>query len=395
MPQPLSRRALLRGFGAAAATLAMPPLAGAAAAVETPRRDGWRPHAAAGWVSAEDPDGFDRALASVLDATTDFSWLARGDRVLVKVASNSGSRFPATTSPRALYALVRHLRSRGAGEVLVGDQSGVHLVHHTRDGGHGSTRGLMRRNGLWQAAEAGGAVPVAFEELGYDAYVPDRVPGDGHWRGDVWLTRVAAEADHIVYLPRVGHHTLAFASLGLKLAVGWLREDSRLELHRDAGSFAEKFAEVSRLPTIANRLRLVVSDGTAVLTTFGPDWGYVARPSSGLVFASTDLVAHEVVAHRWLAWNRAEATHAASPHWLLDGMYHEASFANRCLVQMVWGSSEGGRTERLVAPRVRRPLDDPALADACRAAGGAPETLALEWVGRTPGPEGAAALLAS
>jgi uncharacterized protein (DUF362 family) len=252
----------------------------------------------------------------------------------------------------------------------------------------------MRKNGLWQAATAAGAVPLAFEEAGYDAYLAERVPGGGHWRDAVWIARAATEADHIVYLPRVSHHTLAFAALGLELGIGWLREDSRLELHRDADSFAEKLAEVNRLPAIADRLRLVVNDATAALTTFGPDFGYVARPATGLVLASTDLVAHDFVAHRWLAWTRAEATHGASAHWLLDGAYRQASLANRCFVQMVWGPREAARTRTLVAPCVRRPLDDPALAHAFRARGGVPEALALEWIDRTPGPAEASEFLA-
>ncbi len=390
----LTRRAVLRGLGASATTLMLPRLARARAADDRPVvRDGYRPHVAAGWVPAGEPGALERSLRRVIDAVTDFSWLAPGDRVLIKVAANSGSRFPATSSPAALYALARYLYLRGAGEVLVGDQSGVHEVHHTRERRKGSTRVLMRRNGLWQAAEAAGAEPVAFEELGYDAYVADRVPGAGHWRGDVWISRVVTEADHIIYLPRVSHHTLAFATLANKLSVGWLREDSRLELHRDADSFAEKFEEVNRLPSIADRLRLVVTDATAVQTTFGPDYGFVARPAAGLVVASRDLVAHEMVAHRWLAWTRAEATAIASPHWILDGVYRQASLANRLLVGMVWGREEGARTETLRAPRVHQPLDDPALAHACRVRGGAPEALALEWVDGTPGPDRAAEYL--
>src|SRR5207248_9425085 len=183
----------------------------------------------------------------------------------------------------------------------------------------------MQQNGLWQAATAAGAVPLAFEEAGYDAYLAERVPGGGRWRDEVWIARAVAEADHIVYLPRVSHHTLAFATLGLKLGVGWLREDSRLELHRDADSFAQKFAEVNRLPAIADRLRLVVTDATAVQTTFGPDFGYVARPAAGLVLASADLVAHVFVAHRLLAWSRGEATRGSSALWLLVSCYlHES-----------------------------------------------------------------------
>jgi len=395
MAPSLSRRAVLRGLGASVASLAFPLRLDAVTASDPPAVcEGYRPHVAAGWVPAGEPGAFERALRGVVDAATDFAWLAPGDRVLVKVASNSGSRFPATSSPAALFALARLLYARGAGTVWVGDQAGVHLVHHTRNERKGSTRALMQQNGLWQAAAAAGAVPLAFEEAGYDAYLAERVPGGGHWRDEVWIARAAAEADHVVYLPRVSHHTLAFATLGLKLGVGWLREDSRLELHRDADSFAEKFAQVNRLPAIADRLRLVVTDATAVQTTFGPDFGYVARPAAGLVLASTDLVAHEFVAHRWLAWTRVEATHGASAHWLLDGAYRQASLANRCLVQMVWGPREAARTRTLAAPRVRSPLDDPALAHACRARGGAPEALALEWVDRTPGPVGASEFLA-
>src|SRR6266404_701453 len=201
MAPSLSRRAVLRGLGASVASLAFPLRLDAVTASDPPAVcEGYRPHVAAGWVPAGEPGAFERALRGVVDAATDFAWLAPGDRVLVKVASNSGSSYPATSSPAALFALARLLYARGAGTVWVGDQAGVHLVHHTRNERKGSTRALMRQN--------------------------------GHWRNEVWIARAAAEADHIVYLPRVSHHTLAFATLGLKLGVGWLREDSRLELHR-------------------------------------------------------------------------------------------------------------------------------------------------------------------
>ena len=83
----------------------------------------------------------------------------------------------------------------------------------------------------------------------------------------------------------------------------------------------------------------------------------------------------------------------ASPHWLLDGMYRQASLTNRLFVSMTWGGDEGGRTANLESPRVRVPFDDPALAHACRARGGAPEAIDLEWIDNTPGPPGAPAYL--
>src|SRR5574337_421955 len=72
-------------------------------------------------------------------AATDFSWLRRGDRVLLKVVCNSPNPYPATTHPTAIAAMTAFLRDRGA-TVIVGDQSGVQFVHHTRSAQRGSTR---------------------------------------------------------------------------------------------------------------------------------------------------------------------------------------------------------------------------------------------------------------
>jgi uncharacterized protein (DUF362 family) len=282
MPLSLSRRALLRGLGVTAVTLLLPRRISVA---------GYRSHVAAGWVPAGEPDALKRTLRTVVEAATDFSWLVPGDRVLVKVASDSGSRFPATSSPAAIFTLVRHLYARGAGVVLVGDQSGARSRRRTRT--------LMRENGLWRAAEAAGATPVAFEELGH---------------------RVAAEADHIVYLPRVAHRDLA-------------------------------------VPAIEAGLRLVVSDGTAVLT-FGPFQTHVTRPATGLVFASTDLAGHELLALRWLAWSHAAAVHTASAHWARD--------------------------EAMPTGMMR----------ACRTHGGA-DVAVVEWVNEVPDQAGAAAFMAA
>ena len=51
-----------------------------------------------------------RAVRAVALAATDFSWLSRGDSVLIKAACNSGNRYPATTDPLALRAMIGLLR---------------------------------------------------------------------------------------------------------------------------------------------------------------------------------------------------------------------------------------------------------------------------------------------
>ena len=56
---------------------------------------------------------------------SDFSWRSRGDRVLIKTVCNSGGGYPFTTDPVSLRAMIRLLRERGAGKVIVADMSGV------------------------------------------------------------------------------------------------------------------------------------------------------------------------------------------------------------------------------------------------------------------------------
>jgi len=60
-------------------------------------------------------DAIIAAARNVAEAATDFSWLSRGDTVLIKPASNSAKRYPATTSPlsiRAMVGLFLYLRER-------------------------------------------------------------------------------------------------------------------------------------------------------------------------------------------------------------------------------------------------------------------------------------------
>jgi hypothetical protein len=47
---------------------------------------------------------------NTVEAATDFSWLSKGDRVLIKVALNSGSPYPATTDPWSVHLRISYRR---------------------------------------------------------------------------------------------------------------------------------------------------------------------------------------------------------------------------------------------------------------------------------------------
>jgi hypothetical protein len=64
------------------------------------------------------------------------------------------------------------------------------------------------------------------------------------------------------------------------------------------------YEEINQVPQIASKLRLVVSSGRSVLTLVGPNEGPKAKPDYGLVLASDDLLAHEMLVYAWPLWNR-------------------------------------------------------------------------------------------
>jgi len=319
-------------------------------------------------------------------AATDFSWLSRGDRVLIKTVCNSGNHYPATTDPAAIRAMVRLLRERGAGEILVGDMSGVEFLRFSPDRTRGSTRELMWNNGMLQSAEGAGARVVAFEEDGWDGFYDERPLASASWRDPILLPNVLREVDHVVLLPRCSRHLLAGSTLGLKSAVGWWRHDSRLEYHRDAATFSQKTAESNTVPTLLAKQRLVLTSATQVLTTFGPDQGHVVAPETGLVLASTSILAHDMVSLAWLLQTRATV-----PEHLKSGMFDDpnqsrvfVNVANRVVSYWLGGVRAALTTEMLTRYDLDQVWDDRVLRYAAVAFGGVPRVELHDVDGTVP-----------
>lgn len=349
---------------------------------------GWRPLVTSAWVGRDVEKPPYDLFKRVVEAACDFSWLSKGDRVLVKLALNSGNPFPATTDPWCLWCTTRLLREKRAAEILVGDQSGVERVHWTRTARRGSTRSLCASAGLLGIIEENGAVPCFFEERGYDAYVPAVLPEGSHWEGwPVWMTSVLEEVDHVLYLPRVSSHILADITAALKIAVGFLREDSRLRFHRGGNHFYAMYEEVNAAPLLASKFRLAVISGRRVLSTFGPDNGHVSEPDYGLVAASTDLVGLELAAYAWLVWARRNATPSYS-RLTTGNVTKVRSIVNQGFVRYIWGPGGSGAegTPGIPLWQPGHIYCHPAIANAMRRRGGSPETLLWHQVNSGPEP---------
>jgi uncharacterized protein (DUF362 family) len=372
----LTRREVL---AAGAAALALPGCARAAGSTTEPPPASLAPGAAvsialAGVPRGAGPEAVAQAVRVAACGSDDLKWLSRGDTVFIKVASNSGNPYPATTHPIAVRAMVELLRARGAGRVIVGDMSGVQFVRFWKDGLRGSSRVLMQQNGIARAAEEAGAELVAFEEAGWDGFFEERPTVTGTWAGPVTLPAVLREVDHIVLMPRCSRHVLAGSTLALKSAVGWWRHDARLEYHRDAATFSEKTADANTVPTILAKQRLVLTSATRVLTTFGPDDGFEHEPDMGIVFASPTAVAHDMLSLAWLLEGRAATPEAKRTGPLDDPNESTAfvNFANRVVVAWLGGLGEAMRMQKLTRYDMATIWDDRVLRRAFQTGGGVP-----------------------
>lgn len=274
------------------------------------------------------------SVKAMMRAVTDFNWLKRGDTVFVKVASNSYLAPPAVTSPAVLEGVVQTLLEQGAGTVFVGDMSGAYYVRHLPSRTDGSTRESMRINGLLAAAVNAGAIVHCFEEVPFkEAYIEGVPQIDHHWGNDLFVAEVLDRVDHVINLPRLGKHVLAGATLGLKNAVGWISDYSRMVLHRDAETFHEKIAEINAIPQLQDKMRLTMTLIDKALTTKGPDNGYPLELEQPLLLAAVDVVDHDQIALMVLLWAR-ELTPAVEIS--ADPYLTHADRYNKGFVQQVW-----------------------------------------------------------
>lgn len=320
------------------------------------------------------PEATIKAVRSAASAATDFSWLTRGDSVLIKPACNSGYAYPATTDPLAVKAMIDLLREQGAGRILVADMSGVQYVRFSKDKLKGSTRTLMHCTGLAAATESSGGELHAFEEEGWDGFSEERPRLGASWKGAVAMPKILEEIDHVVLMPRCARHVLAGSTLGLKAAVGWWRHDSRLEYHHDAGSFAEKTVEANTVNSLLEKQRLVVTSATRVLTTFGPDKGWVHAPDTGLIIAGPSVVAHDMVSLAWLLQSR-RATPSSERDDLWEDPYGSAvamEFANRLVTLWLGGFTRALTAQGLAHRELESIWDDRILRHAFALFGGVP-----------------------
>jgi len=346
----------------------------------------WSPHVASAWIPKGEHEGAYDVFKKTIEASTDFSWLSRGDSVFIKLALNSKNTFPATSDPWTLDCMIRLLREKGAGRIMAGDSSGVETVHWSRDKQRGSSRQCCKKAGLLDVIEQNKADAVFFEEQGYDAFMPVYPAGSHHWNEPLWVTSTVNEADHIIYLSRVSSHVLGDITSGMKIGVGFLREDSRRVFHQGGDSFYAMYEEINQVPEISSKLRLVVSSGRKVLSTFGPDNGHVTEPDQGLIISSEDLFAQEALAYAWLVYNREFET-GFFDVGITGRFTKKRSVINKGFVWYIWEDGSVYQTPTIPLFIPGNIYAHPSMMNVMRRKGGRPSTIEWEQVNAPAGSE--------
>jgi len=342
--------------------------------------DGYNPEVISAWIPINESESCYDLFKEVVERSSDFTWLSPGDTVFLKLSINSGNKYPATTDPWALKCMIQLLNEKGAGEIIVGDQSGVEHVLWTDKIKRGSSRKLCESSGLLKVIEAFGATPYFFEEQGFNSYIKVKPStSQHHWKDSMYIADIINDVDHIIYLPRVGSHIMGDISCGMKIAVGFLRDDSRLKLHQGGKNFYAMYEEINEVSQIKSKLRLIVSSGREVISTVGPDYGYTSKPDFGLICASSDILANELLAYSWLEWNRKHKTPYGDK--IIGNLRSRfRSIFNRLLVIVYFYGVRGKKYFTPVMP-VYQPgniYNHPSIANFIKRKGGKPES--IQWV---------------
>jgi uncharacterized protein (DUF362 family) len=315
----------------------------------------------------------------------DFSWLKDGDSVLIKVASNSGNPHPAVSAPSGVRAMAKHLKQLGAGRVVVGDQAGVEHVRLSAAGRYSSTRERWMTNKLITVEDE--AEVAFFDDNGFEeGYFEATPPDENHWPRGLRIANAVQDADHIIYMPRIGAHALAGLTLGHKSAIGFLRDDSRHDLHNDASEFYEKYTEINYTSEIRDRFRMAVTICEQVLLHGGPDSGTIYGMTPALVVASTRLANHDALAASILVSLQKQVPRMASA---MDYNAAFAPLANRAFaggVQVATGAAGAWRSQSPSSSYQAHPFEqgitrDRAISRGWALSGGKPEQIQIVQAG--------------
>lgn len=206
--------------------------------------------------------------------------IKEGSTVMIRPNANTADLPPGSTNPEILKGAIREARKYNPGKIIVAEKSMTTL----------DTEMVLRKLGLWQAAEAEGADEIlTFDHMKRFHMKPD---GASSWPEGFYVPEFLASVDYVIALPVIKTHWTATFTMGLKSQISITADRDRRQLphgqHEDV-LFGNMIAE-SNLVYMPD---FYISDATKCFVTDGPNLGTLREP--GIVLASPDVIANDAV----------------------------------------------------------------------------------------------------
>jgi uncharacterized protein (DUF362 family) len=214
-----------------------------------------------------------------------------GDSVFVK--PNAVYTAPGTTgiitSLEVLSAVIRLIKERNPGRIVVGDRSARQVADQDF---------VLERSGMQAAALAAGADEVfsapspAVDPEAWVLLQPPYFEETWSDAGGVLAMRKIVEADHLINVPVCKNHRWAGYSLSMKNFIGAVGDSARDVMHYTIGDPERLSRDISLLNQMFAPLMSIL-DATTCLINGGPEGLETdsVRTDRGLILASRDRVA--------------------------------------------------------------------------------------------------------
>lgn len=207
-----------------------------------------------------------------------------GKDLFIKPNFNSADVTPGSTSEDTLAAIVKKLKTMGAGPLTIGDRSGM-----------GNTREVMEQKQAFALGKEFGAKVVVFDDLSATDWEPLK-HSSSHWQQGFAVPRLVRQAGGIVQTCCLKTHRYGgHFTLSLKNSVGLAAKTipgNSYNFMRELHSSPNQRRMIAEINT-AYRPDLIVLDGVQAFTTGGPDQGKLVN--SNVILAGIDRVAIDAV----------------------------------------------------------------------------------------------------
>ena len=201
----------------------------------------------------------------------------KGKDVMIKPNFNTADPAPGSTHSETLRQLMAELLERDARSLTIGERSGPP-----------NTKKVMEDKGVFDLAREMKASIVNFEDLA-DADWVAVSPAGTHWKSQLYVPRLVAEAPYMVSTCCLKTHGFGGVySMSVKLAVGMTPKRLMREMH-GSPDMRRMIAEINT----GYRPNLIVMDGVDAFVDGGPSQGKLV--AANVFVGGTDRVAVDAV----------------------------------------------------------------------------------------------------